>query len=173
MSEAIDIAGKRFGKLVALTQGDKSIDRHIMWWCLCDCGELCCIVGSALRRGMTNSCGHLQLDTMIKHGLSQTNLYKIWSGMKSRCYNHNHISYKYYGGKGIIICDDWMDIEKLSNWAMNNGYIVGLTIDRINSDGDYCPENCEWVTRSENTKHMLHNHKIKRCDKYEYRQPKD
>lgn len=91
------------------------------------------------------------------HGLSKTRLYGIWAGMKNRCYNKNTIGYKYYGAKGISICSQWKNsLEVFWKWSMNNGYKDWLTIDRINSDGNYEPDNCRWTTTSV----QAHNRKV-------------
>lgn len=90
----------------------------------------------------------------MKKGLSKTRIYSIFSGMKTRCYNKNCKRYKYYGAKGVKICEEWLnDIQSFIDWSMSNGYNDMLTIDRIDSDGDYCPENCRWISKAENTKY--------------------
>jgi len=78
--------------------------------------------------------------------------YNIWQNMKARCLNPNHPKYHRYGGRGIKVCNEWLDIKGFSEWALNNGWEDGLSIDRINNDGNYCPENCQWITLSENSK---------------------
>lgn len=86
---------------------------------------------------------------------SKTRLYRIFMGIKSRCYNKNDQHYKWYGGKGIKVCDEWMcdnGVKKFAEWALNNGYNEKLTIDRIDADCDYCPENCRWIDKSLNSK---------------------
>ena len=90
-------------------------------------------------------------------GISKTRLYTIFSGMKQRCYNPNSSSFPFYGAKGITICSEWLGEDGLSRfieWALNNGYEEHLTIDRINSHGPYSPENCQWVTKSENSQRV-------------------
>lgn len=83
---------------------------------------------------------------MIKHGDARTKLNKVWRNMKDRCYNPNNKRYAHYGARGIIVCNEWRDdYVKFRNWAIANGYIEGLSLDRINNDGNYCPENCRWV----------------------------
>ena len=90
----------------------------------------------------------------IKHGMNRTKIYGVYANIKYRCYNPNHHEFHNYGGKGVIVCDEWLGddgFSKFYEWALNNGYKEGLTIDRLNSDGNYEPDNCQWITRSENT----------------------
>ena len=87
----------------------------------------------------------------LKHGMSATKLYSTWSGMKNRCLNKKQGHYELYGGRGIKICDQWLEFENFKNWAMSNGYSEDLTLDRVDADGDYCPENCRWATKIEQT----------------------
>lgn len=149
-----DLTGERFGRLIAIRTAGKTNGRYI-WECLCDCGNTAYVVGSHLANGHTQSCGCLRIDTTSKmgysHGLHGTRLYRIWANIKTRCNNPNAPNYKFYGGKGIAICDEWGgDFQTFYEWAMDNGYKDDLTIDRINSDLDYSPENCRWITQSEN-----------------------
>lgn len=98
----------------------------------------------------------------IKHGDTARGktqrLYRIWSGMISRCTNENVDSYKYYGAKGISVCEEWKDYVKFKQWAESNGYNDNLTIDRINNDKEYCPENCRWITIKEQERNRSNNH---------------
>ena len=90
----------------------------------------------------------------IKHGMNRTKIYNVYANIKYRCYNHNHHEFHNYGGKGIIMCNEWLGENGFFNfyeWSINNGYKEGLTIDRLDSDKNYEPDNCQWITRSENT----------------------
>lgn len=123
-----------------------------MWWCVCDCGKEKSVWSHSLLCGSTRSCGCLQKEVAIsrnfKHGRSNTRLCRIFQCMKTRCYNKNFPEYKSYGGKGIRICDEWLnDQAKFYEWAEANGYDDSLTIDRIDVCGDYEPDNCRWVDR--------------------------
>lgn len=154
MPKKNDLTGKRFGRLVAVRAVGKSNGRYI-WECVCDCGNETCVVGSKLTNGHTKSCGCIRKDGTRKpaysHGLCRSRLYRIWSNIKTRCSNPNAENYMYYGGKGIAVCEEWSkSFQSFYEWSIKNGYKDGLTIDRKNSDGDYCPQNCQWITQSEN-----------------------
>lgn len=101
----------------------------------------------------------------IKEFLKRARLKSIYYAMKQRCYNSNCCNYRYYGKKGITICDEWNNSKNFINWALQNGYKNNLTIDRINSNSNYEPDNCRWITRSENSKRAAHNKKKERCKK--------
>lgn len=154
-----DLSGKQVGHLLVLKRvEDKCLAsgiRKAQYLCLCDCGKTKKIIGESLARGTTKSCGCHRGDPLIrystKHGHRYERIYSIYCDMKKRCYNQKCIGYKNYGGKGITICDEWLnDFESFYNWSMENGYSDNLTIDRINSAGNYEPANCRWITRSEN-----------------------
>lgn len=103
------------------------------------------------------SCGNCEESEEIrnnyKHGESFTNLYQVWANMKYRCLNTNSQAYKNYGGRGITICDEWLEFTPFRDWALNNNYQEGLEIDRIDNNGNYEPSNCKWSTYKENTRH--------------------
>ena len=155
--EIKDITGQRFGRLVALEHVGFSSNRVTLWKCRCDCGNTIIVREGNLNSGKSQSCGCLNVERTkeanLRHGMAHTRLYNIWSKMKERCYNTTRKAYKNYGGKGVHVCDEWRnDFQKFYDWAINNGYKENLTIDRINSNGNYEPSNCRWITLSENTR---------------------
>lgn len=152
-----DITGQRFGRLVALKHVGFASNNVALWKCKCDCGKMIVARECNLHNGITKSCGCLQVEKTkkvnSKHCKAHTRLYNIWSKMKERCYNPTRKAYKNYGKKGVSVCDEWLnDFQKFCDWAIENGYKDNLTIDRINSNGNYEPYNCRWVTLSENVR---------------------
>lgn len=121
-----------------------------MWNCVCDCGNKATIRSSDLTGGHTKSCGCLVTETAFKHGATlcknRNKLYRVWISMRSRCINKKLKVYKYYGGRGIKVCEEWNNFQVFESWAKNNGYKIGLQIDRINNNGNYNPLNCRFIT---------------------------
>ena len=147
----LDIKGKRFGKLIAIERV-KNVGKKVSWKCLCDCGKETIVLTTNLTTNRIKSCGCLKNQKLIerstKHNQRHTKLYEVWKTMKQRCFNPNHKSFHNYGGRGIIVCDEWKDnYQAFYEWSMNNGYKEGLSIDRINNDGNYEPSNCRWADR--------------------------
>ena len=158
MSKLKDLTGQKFNHLTVIERAENDQQGKARWLCRCACGNIKIILGDSLRSGKTTSCGcvhseiskRMQKQNCVKHNKSFTPLYKIWRCMKQRCYYSKNISYRYYGERGIKICDEWLnDFEPFYNWAITNGYKEGLSIDRINVDGNYEPSNCRWATAKE------------------------
>ena len=163
-----DLTGKRFGKLVVVGLDDKGT-RKTYWVCQCDCGNIKSVRSDSLQCGAIKSCGCLKkeqdkinLTANHSHKQSGTRIYYIWQGIKNRCGNPNDARYMRYGGRGIKVCEEWKNsFETFWEWALNSGYKDNLTIDRINNDGDYCPDNCRWADAATQCNNRESNVKIK------------
>lgn len=149
-----NLIGKRFSNLTVMEYFGKDKIGRVLWKCKCDCGDIVVFNRGYLKEGRGKSCHECSRKRMSKkqtiHGMYKHPLYQVWSQMKDRCYNENNKYYYCYGKKGITVCDDWLySFVSFYNWAMSNGYKQGLSIDRIDNDKSYYPENCRWITSHE------------------------
>lgn len=161
-----DITGQRFGYLVAIKLADPLItprEKKRRWKCKCDCGNTAIVLQTNLIQGKQTSCGCKHFDRIRTHGLARTRLYRIWRNMRTRCQNIKSPSYQDYGAKGISVCEEWNNFEHFKDWALSNGYSEELTIDRIDYNGNYEPNNCRWATIKEQMNNKSDNIVIK-CD---------
>lgn len=169
MSKLIDLTGQRFGRLTVVGRGPdyvKPSGKHeIKWHCKCDCGNEIDVLGENLKRGASQSCGCYRKDANKErfgtHGETNTRLYGIWLAMKRRCDLPTHHAYADYGGRGISVCPEWVaSFESFRDWAYANGYTENLSIDRIDNDGNYAPDNCRWVDGVAQANNRRSNHLI-------------
>lgn len=158
----IDLTGSKFGRLKVIERVFK-YPNTTSWMCLCDCGVYSIVNGGHLKSGRIKSCGCLNREItsdMMKgndygkvHGLGNHPLRAIRKAMLHRCYNEKNRFFKNYGGRGITVCDEWKgSLQEFVKWALDNGWIKGLSIDRRDNEGNYTPENCHWITISENSR---------------------
>lgn len=154
MAKIKNLAKQRFGRLIAICPTEERKHGHVVWLCLCDCGRKCKVNSSCLVNKGTASCGCLHREKTIErsttHGYANNPLYFVWKNMVSRCYNPTDISYRNYGKRGIIVCNEWRYNPKtFIEWAQINGWKRGLTIERKDNDKGYSPYNCCFATYKE------------------------
>lgn len=162
-----DLTGQKFDRLTVIKRAGTSKSGKVLWLCECSCGERNQITTttSNLITGNTKSCGCLAKESASRtgkantiHGDTDTRLYRIFRGMKDRCYNSKNKDYARYGGRGIKVCEEWLnDYITFKKWAISNGYQEDLTIERKDFDKDYCPENCEWISMSQQQRNKSSN----------------
>lgn len=157
-----NIAGRRFGKLVAIRPLSIKGSDGAIWECKCDCGSTVNISAHSLLVGWIKSCGCIK-EEISRNKVSGTRLYAVWLSMRDRCNNPKNASYKNYGGRGIVICEEWDDFDSFRAWALDSGYKEGLTIERTDVNKGYNPDNCTWATRkiqaSNKRNTLLHTYK--------------
>lgn len=161
MKIAKNLAGTRFGRLTV----EKRLPNKngiIQWLCKCDCRNTIVVRPAELNNGHIKSCGCFRKEgRKPKHGMSGSKLNQVWNSMKGRCMNPSDRAFRYYGGRGITVCDEWRNsFQSFYDWAVANGYQSGLTIDRIDNDGNYEPNNCRWVTNAEQQKNKSTNIRV-------------
>lgn len=166
-----DLTGQKFGKLTVIKYLGLDKGKHSLWLCQCKCGKQTKVNTCHLKSGHTKSCGCLHKEVVsgkncnfYKHGKTKTRQHNLWTGIIDRCYNTKNQDYYNYGGRGIGVCKEWLDKKEgfinFYNWAMENGYKDNLTIDRIDNNKNYEPNNCRWATVEDQAKNRRCNHLI-------------
>lgn len=182
MGQFIDLTGQRFGRWTVINRAPdhftKSGNRITMWNCICDCGNEKAVIANSLRKGTTFSCGCYSAEQKGKRlaernkknakysGASRDRISAVWRGILQRCYNESNECFYLYGGRGIKVCEEWRaDYMAFRKWSYENGYdetapYGECTLDRIDANGDYCPENCRWTTAKQQANNRRSNHLV-------------
>lgn len=165
MGQFIDLTGQRFGRLRVLSIAGKNKHSQLLWRCKCDCGEECVSLGFVMRRGEKQSCGCLQREAIASvnrsHGMAGTPIYAIHHAMMQRCYDKNSHAYDRYGARGINVCEKWQTFEGF--YADMGDKPDGMSLERKDNDGDYCPENVVWATAKQQANNTRGNRVLEYC----------
>jgi hypothetical protein len=145
--KVIDLTGRRFERWLVLSENGRNKAGGSRWLCLCKCGTIKTIDAKDLKTGDSKSCGCLLREKMTTHGLSKHSLYTVWCNMIGRCYRLSSISYKTYGDQGVSVCPEWKEnFISFYRWGLSTGWKEGLSIDRIENEGNYEPDNCQFIS---------------------------
>lgn len=164
-----NLVGKRFGKLTVVACADTAYSKngysYKMWRCKCDCGNYKNISTGNLVSGNTKSCGCYRVERNVSvfttHGRSKSKLYRVWASIKDRCYRQECAGFKDYGARGIRMCKEWKNnFQSFYDWAIANNYKDGLTIERKDVNGNYCPDNCCWIPKEQQSRNRRNSHFI-------------
>ena len=166
-----DLTGRVFDKLKVRNRTDDYVSpqgyHFAQWICECECGNIITARSDSLKNGHTKSCGCIRVESNIErttHGSNKKGrrkrLYSIWANMVQRCTNENHPDYHTYGGRGISVCDEWLNFVEFQTWALSSGYKSQLTLDRENTNGGYNPNNCRWISIKAQQNNKRTNHSL-------------
>jgi len=165
MGYAENLVNQKFGRLTVIGRSENLKSGNSQWICRCDCGNITKVSRPRLINGTSKSCGCLRNENAktraTTHGKSKTKLYNVWQGIKRRCNNLEYFMYPMYGARGIAICIEWLEsFDLFYDWAMQNGYTDGLSIERMDNNGNYEPSNCKWATKKEQARNRRTNRLI-------------
>lgn len=163
MGKIENLSGKKYGLLSVIERAANDAWANTQWLCKCECGKTTIVRADSLKNGKTKSCGCILSKTTKKrftiHGMYASRIYNCWKAMKHRCYLKSNAKYALYGARGIIVCEEWKNnFKAFYDWAITNGYSDNLTLDRIDSNGNYEPSNCRWATSIEQNNNTKRNH---------------